>query len=600
MTKLRISDSLALPLDAVTQAMAWLGRRGSGKSYGSTKLAELFYDAGAQFVAIDPVGIWYGLRLAADGKEKGLDLPIFGGLHGDIPLEVGGGALIADVVVNRNISAVIDVSQFESDMDKARFAQAFADRFFFLKKSIPSAVHVFVEEAQEFIPQNTQKGEEKMLHAWQRMIRLGRNYGIGVSMITQRPQDVNKKALNQAECLFCFQLTGPQERDAVKKWISEHGLDEDLDQVLPQLKQGHAHVWSPVWLDINSEVHIAEKRTFAAGSTPKVGAKPVKIVSLEPLELEQISKDMAATIERQKANDPKELKAKLAALQRELDKERSSKPAAAGKMREVKVVDQRDIAQALRKRDQEWAKAVRDLQRATLTAVQKAARQVEEAAQIGFTAPEFPRLDESLVPAVMQIGQDRTPVRMNQGHVDGVAVQKRTDFSSAASNGDAKGLSRPQMALILALAEAEAIGRTTISRSWLAFLAGVSSKSSGFEKNVSTLRTGGFIDYPGSNLVMLTDAGRSIAPSIGRPLGADELFDRICRLVSSPQAELLKVLRSFYPRALSREDLAERAGVSQLSSGYEKNVSTLSSRELVNYPQQGMVRLQDWVMLEEI
>jgi len=45
------------------------------------------------------------------------------------------------------------MSQFESDADKARFAQAFADRFFFRKKAAPSAVHLFIEEAQEFVPQ---------------------------------------------------------------------------------------------------------------------------------------------------------------------------------------------------------------------------------------------------------------------------------------------------------------------------------------------------------------------------------------------------------------------------------------------------------------
>lgn len=57
MSKLKISDDLALPLNAVTEALAFMGRRGSGKSYAATKLAELFHEHGAQFVAVDPVGI---------------------------------------------------------------------------------------------------------------------------------------------------------------------------------------------------------------------------------------------------------------------------------------------------------------------------------------------------------------------------------------------------------------------------------------------------------------------------------------------------------------------------------------------------------------
>src|SRR5437773_9350213 len=119
--KLKIAADLALPVEVVTEKLAFLGRTGSGKTYAAQKLAEEMYAAGAQFVVLDPVGIWYGLRLAADGKRPGLEVPVLGGLHGDIPLEVGAGALIANLVVDRGVSMVLDVSQFESDADKARF-----------------------------------------------------------------------------------------------------------------------------------------------------------------------------------------------------------------------------------------------------------------------------------------------------------------------------------------------------------------------------------------------------------------------------------------------------------------------------------------------
>mgnify|MGYP001566392524 FL=1 len=147
MKTLKIARDLMLPLDVVTQKLGWIGTTGSGKTYGASKLAELFWDAGAQFVALDPVGVWYGLRLAKDGKRPSdITIPIFGGLHGDVPLESAAGALLADLVVDRTLSVIIDVSQFESDAQKARFAADFADRFFFRKKARPSAVHLFLEE----------------------------------------------------------------------------------------------------------------------------------------------------------------------------------------------------------------------------------------------------------------------------------------------------------------------------------------------------------------------------------------------------------------------------------------------------------------------
>jgi len=82
-----MSPELSLPIDVVTQKLAFIGRTGSGKTYAATKLAELLGEAGAQFIALDPVGKWWSLRLLDGGKPSGLDVPVFGGLHGDLPLE---------------------------------------------------------------------------------------------------------------------------------------------------------------------------------------------------------------------------------------------------------------------------------------------------------------------------------------------------------------------------------------------------------------------------------------------------------------------------------------------------------------------------------
>lgn len=322
--KLAGGGRFSVPVDVVTQKLAFLGRTGSGKSYAASKLAEGMHDAGAQLVVLDPVGIWYGVRLGKDGKSPGLPIPVFGGLHGDIPLEPTAGALIADLVVDRGISVVLDVSQFEHDSEKARFAAAFADRFFFRKKAAPSAVHVFLEECQEFVPQNPQKGEERMLHAFTRLEKLGRNFGIGVSLITQRPQEVNKKALNMTECLFAFQMRGPQERKTVEDWADVHGVDLDIKALLPQLAVGNAHASSPQWLRIAEVVRFDEKRTFDTSATPQVGKRSV-VRELAPIDLEKIQTEMAATLERAKAEDPKELQRRI----RELEAELKKKPAAA-------------------------------------------------------------------------------------------------------------------------------------------------------------------------------------------------------------------------------------------------------------------------------
>jgi DNA helicase HerA-like ATPase len=109
---LKLAKDLSLPLDAATQTFAFIARKGAGKTYTAGKLVELLLDAGVQVVVLDTVGNWYGLRMSADGKGTGFDVPVLGGLRGDIPLEAAGGALIADIVVETGRSMVLDASQW--------------------------------------------------------------------------------------------------------------------------------------------------------------------------------------------------------------------------------------------------------------------------------------------------------------------------------------------------------------------------------------------------------------------------------------------------------------------------------------------------------
>jgi hypothetical protein len=75
---LKLADHLKLPeAEAVTQKYGFIGRSGSGKSYGAMRLAELFLAAGAQIIALDWVGIWWSLRLAANGKDVGFPTSTF-------------------------------------------------------------------------------------------------------------------------------------------------------------------------------------------------------------------------------------------------------------------------------------------------------------------------------------------------------------------------------------------------------------------------------------------------------------------------------------------------------------------------------------------
>lgn len=327
MKQLAISPDLSLPLNAATQTCAFIARKGAGKTYGAGKLAECLLDAGVQVVVLDAVGNWWGLRLSADGKSAAYDIPVIGGLRGDIPLEAAGGKLIADIVVDTGRSLIIDVSQF-SKADRQKFATAFAERLWAAKKAErhPIPVHLIIEESQLIVPEKVSGDTAKMVGIYEEIIRLGRNYGIGVTMISQRPQSVNKEVLNQTECLFVLQVNGAHERKALKDWITYHGAERSLVDELPGLPIGTAYIWSPQWLGILKKIRIGQKKTFDASATPTVGTTQIRR-DLKPLDLDDLKTRMAATIERAKAENPAELRREIALLHKQLQvKPQEAKP----------------------------------------------------------------------------------------------------------------------------------------------------------------------------------------------------------------------------------------------------------------------------------
>lgn len=70
----KLASNLTLPASAPTDTFVFFGTRGTGKTYGAGRMVEAFHDGGAQVVIVDPVGVWYGLRLAADGRGRGRGL----------------------------------------------------------------------------------------------------------------------------------------------------------------------------------------------------------------------------------------------------------------------------------------------------------------------------------------------------------------------------------------------------------------------------------------------------------------------------------------------------------------------------------------------
>lgn len=550
MRTLPFTEELALPLDAATQTFGDLGKKGGGKTYGAQRRFELLYDAGVQCVAFDPVGNWWGLRLLRDGKMPGLPVPVFGGAKGDIPLETTAGAYVAQVIVERDISVVLDVSRFRKG-ERKRFLTDFAEEFFHLKKDAASPVHLFLDEAHFFVPQRPQKGEERMLGAMEDIVRVGRNYGIGVTLISQRAASVNKDVLTQVECLLAYQTSSAQDKKAIREWVEEN--DEAGLALLGELKglaQGEALLWSPSWLRVFRKVHVTQKDTYDASSTPKVGAAPRKVRELAPVDLEEIRDAMQESIERQRDNDPAELRRCLKATQDKLDVA-LLKGLQSATPKEVPVIAEEDLARLERA-----VSKLGEIRNQTAQAEQVIATELENFRTV---------LHKTLV-------RKATPAPSKEAPA---LVEKKR----RAPSTDAPKLGTGPRAMLRFLSMNNPRGLT---RTQLALLVGIKATGSAFSNYLSILRVAGLVQVEGA-IVHVTDEGLHVVDDVVPvPQTTDAMVAMWkSRLKSGGARAILDKLVVSYPGSVTRAALAEHLGIAMGGSALANYLSLLRTNGLL-------------------
>ncbi|HWB00981.1 MAG TPA: DUF87 domain-containing protein [Pirellulales bacterium] len=492
--KLKLGPTLSLPADAVTQTFGFFGRKGSGKTYAAGVLVEQLLGAELPVVVIDPVGNWYGLRFAPMGKSASqFKIPILGGERGDIALQATAGQLVAKTIVDTGTSAVLDVSLFHK-AERKRFMADFAEELFHRKKTNRGPMHLVIEEAQLFAPQMA-KGEERLLGAIEDVVRLGRNYGIGVSMLSQRPQSINTEVRNQCEPLVIFQLVAKHERDAVKGWMQHMGVDADLEE-LSRLKTGECFFWSPAWLEKFERLRFGTKSTYDASSTPTVGSvrAPGK---LNRLNLSTLESAMVLVVEEAKANDPKELKRQIAELQKQL----AAKPKAAVAAAPAKdqAASDRAVAAYRAQVERELAAERRANQSLIKALRQRLAKVAELASTNGLPAEpvqaELPKAAVSNAP----IYKDKSP---DNGHR--AATPKPARKETPRADGDVH-LGKCELAILRVLSQFP--DGCQVDK--LTLLAGYRF-SGGFRNSLGTLRSAGLIEGENTGTLRITDSGMAV------------------------------------------------------------------------------------------
>lgn len=584
---LNLAPKLKLPPDAALQRYGILAMSGAGKSNTSVVMAEEFYDAGIPWVAVDPKGDWWGIRATASGKGTGLEVPVFGGLHGDLPLEEGAGTMMAELIAETRLTCILDVSEMTKGA-QLRFLTDFAET---LLRRNREPLHVFAEEADEYLPQRVMKREAQCVGAWSKLVKRGRFRGIFVTLISQRSAALNNEALSQVDTLMPMRTAAPADKKAIELWVLAHGVGRELVDSLPKLKDGELWVWSPHKLGMNERVRFRRRRTFDSGATPGLEGshEPAKLADID---LDVVRERMAETIEKAEAEDPKKLRHEVARLERELGE---WKTAGLGKDKEhgsqLEWTSPEALAAELANRAQAEPievpvavidEEVADKLSSVLTGLGQGVSLLTEGLERadGMLKANGPESDIPVTNFDRLNGAD--------GATKPSAPRPRQDKNvSPAAAPTASGEGSEDLGLaerkILGVLAQFPEGRTKVQ---IAILTGYSAKSGGFNNALGKLRGKELISAARIEPVTATPAGLAAAGEVDPLPTGPELLHYWSAKLGKAEREILHVLFhvcvTVDARGSTKQEIAEETGYSVTSGGFNNALGKLRSLELIS------------------
>lgn len=254
------------------QPTAIVGTTGAGKTFAAKGGVEALIRAKRSTIILDPTGAWWGLRAGAKEGEPGLPVMIFGGEHADVPIDPTheAGTQLGEALANRaELYAIIDTSEMTGGQ-KMRFLTPFLESLYAKNKAV---LHLIVDEADEIAAQRLADGEQRLFGVFDRIVRRGRLKGFRPLMITQRPAVIHKNVLSQIGTLIALKLTSPQDRKAIEDWVKGNADADQAREVmksLPTLSRGEGWIWSPA-LEVLERLNFPPITTYDSSRTPEPG-----------------------------------------------------------------------------------------------------------------------------------------------------------------------------------------------------------------------------------------------------------------------------------------------------------------------------------------
>lgn len=567
--------SVSIPMDSYTiGGTAILGIRDSGKTYAAKGIAEQLLDADVPPIIFDPIGRWRFLKTAGlkTKNGKGYKIVVAGGENPDLPLTPESAPEIVRAAIQENIPLVLDF--YDRKLSKADWRRIVQASFRTLMYENEGMRHIFLEEAAEFVPQKVFDNETYA--EVEKVVRMGGNVSLGITLINQRAQEVNKAVLDLCENLVLMKQRGSHAIDSVEKWMDKLSPDtaKAVAKSLPHMGAGDAWVFTPSQEDPR-RIKTATIRSFHPDRrnpqlTPKAAA--ARTADTEDF-VSRLHGKLEEVIERAHANDPAALRRRVVELEKQLrTRLEPGKPTPI----DITAIGAKAYAKGKKETTDHWRGIFKsqllDLRRSFDNVVQA---HLGYAANIGI--PDTPE------PVVSQ----KAPIVSPKPKI--VSPAPRAGVVAIARNGDtlSKGMSMVLRALIMY--------PEGVSREKLAVLTGY--KATSRKEFVSRLRRQGLAETVG-DLIVATPEGVSMLPDAEPLPTGDKLLEFWRGQLSGGELKILDLLVEAFPDPVSRENLETKTGYK--STARKEFVSRLRRRDLATTVNNGDVRASDNLFSEFI
>jgi hypothetical protein len=508
--------------------------------------------AGIQTIVLDNEGEFASLREAVD--------VLLVGSTGELPANPRHAALLARRLLEYKVSAVIDLYELKL-AERRRFVKLFLESLIHLPRELWRPTLVILDEAHIYCPERG-SGEAESTEAVVSLMSQGRKRGYAGIIATQRLSKLHKDAAAEANKVIIGRtwLDADQVRagDAL-------GLSKADRLKLRDLGQGEFYAFGPA-LGEPGVVHLRSDRVWT--THPRPGQRHLLTAPAPSQAIRGVLGKFADLPHEaeEESRSLDEARRRIAELERQIKRLKG-----AGAARQIDQVEiERAVKSAVERERTGWRRKLeqgRARFRRIAAAGASAGQSLETLKELlEETEREWPSPPAAAV----------TPDFLANHRPEHATRPVRDRVKSAESLDGLLTLSSGERRILTALAQ-HPHGRSKVQ---VTVLTGYAATGGGFNNYLGALRSRGLIEGDGDRLT-ITEAGIQALDSWEPLPTGSALIDYWRGRLGKAERLILETLAQMYPDALSKEEVAAKAGYEANGGGFNNALGRLRTLELV-------------------